>query len=96
MIGITIKELCDYISQGHEVEFKYENNQYILQPEVIDGKEYLVIWNCEQDAACICRYEIPNQDVITQDLIDIVLNERCFAGKSFYEIESDVTVENIF
>ena len=39
---------------------------------------------------------ISSQDIITQDLIDKVLNEKCFDGKSFYEIESDVTVENIF
>ena len=97
MNGITMKELCDYISQGHEAEFTYNNEKYVIQPEVDNnGKTYLVIWNCESDSACICRYSIPNQDIITQDLIDKVLNEKCFEGKSFYEIESDVTVENIF
>ena len=32
----------------------------------------------------------------TVDYVDKVLNEKCFNGKNFYEIESDVTVENIF
>ena len=96
MIGTTIKELCDYISQGHEAEFKYMDELYVLQSEVTDGEPYLVIWKCEQNSACICRYKIPNHDTITQDLIDKVLNERCFNGKSFYEIEAEITVENIF
>lgn len=29
MSGITMKELCDYISQGHEVEFTYNNEKYV-------------------------------------------------------------------
>lgn len=96
MNGTTIKELCDYISHGHEAEFKYKDELYVLQSEVADGKSYLVIWKCEPDSICICRCEIPNNDTITQDLTDKVLNEKCFEGKSFYEIESEVTIENIF
>lgn len=96
MIGITMKELCNYISQGHEAEFTYKNERYVIQPEVDNGKSYLVIWNCENDSACICRYGIPNHETISQDFIDRVLNEKCFDGKSFYEIESEITVDNIF
>ena len=96
MSGITMKQLCDYISQGHEVEFTYNNEKYVIQPEVTNGKSYLVIWNCEEDGVCICRYSIPNHETISQDLIDLVLNEKCFDGKSFYEIESEITVDNIF
>lgn len=96
MKGITMTDLYDYISQGHEAEFTYKDTLYVIQPEVVNNKPYLVIWNCEKDGSCICRYSIPNQDIITQDLIDKVLNEKCFDGKNFYEIESDVTVENIF
>ena len=32
----------------------------------------------------------------TLGMTDKVLNEKCFEGKSFYEIESEVTIENIF
>lgn len=96
MKSITMTDLYDYISQGDEAEFTYKDTLYVMQPEVVDNKSYLVIWNCEKDGSCICRYSIMNQDIITQDLIDKVLNEKCFNGKNFYEIESDVTVENIF
>ena len=94
MSGITMKELCDYISQWHEVKFTYNNEKYVIQPEVINGKSYLVIWNCEEDGVCIYRYSIPNHETIAQDLIGLVLNEKCFDGKSFYEIESEITVSN--
>lgn len=96
MIGTTMKKLCDYISQGHEAEFTYKGKMYVIQPEVVDSNSYLVIWNCEKDGNCICRYSIPNQDIITQDVIDKVLSKKCFDGKSFYEIEAGVVVENIF
>lgn len=91
-----MEELKDRLVNGHEAEFKYKDELYVLQSEVADGKSYLVIWKCEPDSICICRCEIPNNDTITQDLTDIVLNEKCFDGKSFYEIESEVTIENIF
>lgn len=96
MKGITMLELCEYISHGHEAEFTYKGKMYVIQSEVVDNNSYLVIWNCEKDGSCICRYSVPQKDIITQDLIDKVLNEKCFDGKSFYEIESDVVVENIF
>lgn len=96
MNGITIKELCDYISRGHEAEFRYKDSLYVKQPEVTDDKAYLVIWSCDKDGICICRYYILNQGIIAEDLIAKVLNEKCFDGKSFYEIKSDVTVKNIF
>lgn len=91
-----MKELCDYISQGHEAEFTYKKEKYVIQSEVANGKSYLVIWNYEEDGVCICRYSVPNNGVISQDLVDLVLNKKCFGGKSFYEIESDITVDNIF
>lgn len=96
MKGITMQDLRDCISHGHEAEFIYKDKLYVMQPEVIDNKLYLAIWNCEKDGSCICRYGIHDQDIISKDAIDGVLNEKCFDGKSFYEIESDITVVNIF
>lgn len=95
MIGTSMDELKDRLIKGHEAEFTYKDIIYVIQPEVLDNKSYLVIWNCGKDSSCICRYSIP-QGIIPQDLIDKVFNEKCFDGKSFYEIEADVTVETIF
>ena len=44
MNGIKMDELQELISRCHEAEFEYKGTTYVLQPEVNDGKSYLVIW----------------------------------------------------
>ena len=97
MNGIEMNELYELVSHCHEAEFEYNGTTYVLQPEVNDGIEYLVIWDCTTNAAkCIARKEIKTRGDIPQDVIDDVLSEKCFNGKSFYEIEKDVTVTVIY
>jgi hypothetical protein len=97
MQGVTMDELCDLISHCHEAEFEYDGTTYVLQPEVDDDKSYLVIWDCTPDSAkCICKHEIGDWGDIPQPVIDAVLSEKCFNGKSFIEIEKDITVTVIY
>lgn len=97
MIGIEMNELKELVSYNHDAEFEYNGTTYVLQPEVNDGIEYLVIWDCTPNATkCIARKEIKTRGDIPQDVIDAVLSEKCFNGKSFYEIEKDVTVTVIY
>lgn len=68
-----------------------------MQAEVNDNKTYLVIWDCTPEAAkCIAKHEIYVEGDIPQEVIDAVLSEKCFNGKSFLEIEKDVTVTVIY
>lgn len=97
MNGIEMNELYELISHCHEAEFEYDNTTYILQSEVNNGKDYLVIWDCTPNfAKCICKHEIDNLGDIPKDVIDAVLSDKCFDGKSFLEIEKDVTVTVIY
>lgn len=97
MQGVTMHELYELISYCHEAEFEYKGTTYVLQPEENDGKAYLVIWDCTPDAAkCIARHEISGMGDIPREVIDAVLSEKCFDGKSFLEIEQDVTVTVIY
>jgi hypothetical protein len=97
MNGIKMTELYELISHNHEAEFEYDGTTYVLQPEVNDGKSYLVIWDCTPDSAkCICKHEIGDWGDIPQSVIDAVLSEKCFNGKSFIEIEKDITVTVIY
>ena len=43
MQGISMDELYELISHCHEAEFEYNGTTYVLQPEMKNGKEYLVI-----------------------------------------------------
>ena len=95
MNGIKMNELIDLISQFHEAEFTYDGKTYVLQPEVDREKEYLTIWSCSEPA-CICRYETNEHNIIPKDVIDKVLSEKCFYGRSFFEIEHEITVNVIY
>lgn len=93
MIGIKLDELIELVSYNHEAKFEYDGKTYVLQPEVDeDGNAFWVIWDCSPDGICICKHRIPQDGDIPQECIDTVLSEKCFNGKSFLEIEKDITV----
>lgn len=96
MIGVSMSELYELVSHWHDAEFLYKDIMYVLQPETSDGKTWLVIWDCSENPKCICRYEIPEHGDIPQETIQKVLEEKCFDGQSFLDIERGVTVTTIF
>ncbi len=98
MIGMTIDEFCDFISHNHEAEFTYKSILYVIQPEKTQGAAYLTIWRCDNEVGvCICRQLIPVKGMdIPSDVIYKVLNEKCFEGKSFCDIEKDIIIETVF
>ena len=97
MNGIKMDELYELISHYHEAEFEYDGTTYVLQPEVNDSETYLVIWDCTPDVAkCIAKHKIGVEGDIPQSVIDAVLSEICFNGKSFIEIEQEITVTVIY
>ncbi|MDO5014586.1 MAG: hypothetical protein Q4E28_01335 [Clostridia bacterium] len=89
-------ELVDLISHSHEAEFEYSGTTYVLQPEISEGKAWLVIWDISENGKCICKYEIPEEGDIPQEIIQKVLSEKCFNGQSFLDIEKDITVTVIY
>ena len=90
-------ELCQSISHNHEVEFEYNGTTYVLQPEVNGDKAYLVIWDCTPNMEkCIAKQEINVEGEIPKNIIDSILSETCFKGKSFTEIEHEIEVTVIY
>lgn len=97
MQGISLPELYKVISTSHDVEFSYDGTTYVLQPEVDEGNSFLVIWDCTPNSSkCIAKYKIPDQNTIPKQAINNILNDKCFNGKSFIEIEQFVVVEVIY
>lgn len=95
MQGISMVELYERIMYSHEVEFIYDGVTYILQPIATDEKAWLII-DCIDTSKRLCRYEIPMNGNIPKEAIDAVLSEKCFSGKSFIEIEQEITVAVIY
>ena len=91
MIGITMDELKDKIFRGHEAEFSYKGCEFSLETEGVNEKIVAKIWKCIGEPVCIAETYI-------EELYDLdkLFNEKCFEGKSFYEIEAEIMVENVF
>ncbi len=88
-------ELCELIKYSHEAEFIYNGATYILQPIAADEKAWLII-DCVDSSKRLCQHEIPMSGNIPLPIIDSVLSEKCFNGKSFMEIEKDISVTVIY
>ena len=95
MQGISMTELCERIMHLHEAEFIYDGATYILQPIANNEKAWLVM-DCVDTSKRLYRHEIPMHGDIPQSVIDAVLSEKCFNGKSFMEIEQKITVTAIY
>ena len=96
MQGIVLQDLYEQISHLHEIEFIFNSMTYMLQPEINEEKNWLTIWMCSDKPHCICRHEIPEHGDIPKEIIDSVLSEKCFNGKSFLEVEKDIEVTVIY
>ena len=94
-----MEEVCNALVCEHPyVEFDYKNVSYIIQPEAWpNGKSYFVIWTAYSDKENICLYEETFlEQHIEKEVVDKVLNAKCFDGKSFVEIANDVELTWIF
>lgn len=88
-------ELCERIKYCHEAEFIYDGATYMLQPIATDEEAWLVIDSIDTSER-LCQHEIPINGIVPQFIIDVILSEKCFNGKSFIEIEQDITVTVIY
>lgn len=88
-------ELRERIMYSHEAEFIYDGETYILQPITNDEKAWLII-DCVDTSKRLYQHEIPMDGNIPKSVIDAVLSEKCFNGKSFMEIEQDIMVIVIY
>ena len=98
MKGNTMDEIYEYLTYNRDVEFNYKGYPYIIQPEYDQDKKWLVIWTAYDNKKniCIAREEICSYNSIEKEIIDKILNTKCFEGKSFMEIEKDITITYIW
>ena len=94
-----IEEVYQALHRNGDVEFDYKDIPYIIEAgRGEDKKRYLEIWTAywEKENICIFNQEIPEEPPIPEELVDKVLNAKCFDGKSFLEIANDVEITWIF
>ena len=98
MIG-EIEEVYQALHHNGEIEFDYRGMPYMIEAgRDEDRKRYLAIWtdHWEKENICIFKEEISEEQLISKEAVDKVLNARCFDGKSFLEIANDVELTTIF
>ena len=83
MKGINIKNFVESLEHNHELEFKYDDKD----------KFYLVIYSCDSmnDNYLVCEENFHNY-LVKKEVINKVLNSKCFNGKSFFEIYNDIEI----
>ena len=95
MRGINIKNFVEGLEHSEELEFEYNGKQYIIQPEVNTEGRWFVIYMTDdffKTSICIAREKKPDKDGVPKEVIDKVLNTKCFEGKSFFEIYNDIQI----
>ena len=94
MKGINIKNFYETLEHYTELEFEYQNIKYVIEPIFEDDKRYLTIWRSISDteATCMIKEMISSKQGIEKEVIDKVLNSKCFNGKSFFEIYNDIEI----
>ena len=97
MNGIKMDKFYDLISHYHEAEFEIHEKTFIIQPAEDNGNTYLTIWNITTDEAkCILKRQIEAKEEISSESIDAILTEKCFEGRSFLDMEKEITVTVIY
>ena len=98
MKGINIKNFCEDLEHGHELEFEYKGKIYVIQPIAEDDKYWLVAYLCDGSENCgyLVKEEIFQAYGVEKEVVDKVLNTKCFEGKSFFEIYKEIEIINWF
>ena len=94
-----IEEVYQALQRNGDVEFDYKNKSYAIEAAIDeDEKRYLEIWTADwkEGNYWLYRGETFLKQHIEKEVVDKVLNAKCFNGKSFLEIANDVELTWIF
>ena len=94
MKGISLAELYDFLSNRHELEFRYQNNTFSMEPYWDGTNSGFGIWDCTHDGKLIAK--VINNGTNDTAAIDNLLQIACFGEKSFMDVEKDIIVDVIY
>ena len=93
-----IEEVYQALHHNGYIEFDYKDSAYMIEAGThVDEKRYLAIWTADWDKEnyCVYKEETFLEQLIEEEVVDKVLNTKCFNGKSFLEIANDVELTSI-
>ena len=88
LIG-EIEEIYEALTHNGEIAFDYKNNSYAITTAVWENQKYVSIWtdNFEGNNVCLAKEKSFLEMKNSKEVVDKILNTKCFDGKSFLEIE---------
>ncbi len=95
-MSADIKEVYDTLYYGGELEFKYNNNCYMMEAAYSDGKPLLTLWKMGASENGKNAVELYNKCFQSKEQgIDDILNAKVFDNHSFIDIANEVEVDFI-
>ena len=93
-----IEEVYQALHHNGYIEFDWKDSSYMIEAGTDeDEKRYLAIWTADWDKEnyCVYKEETFLEQLIEEEVVDKVLNAKCFNGKSFLEIANDLELTSI-
>jgi hypothetical protein len=87
-MGIELSELIDMLAQNHEAEFMWNDMEYMIQP--VD--DHIILYRSSPDLCDLCKITLSGSNLVGEDIVRKLLNEKCFNGKSFMELQNEITI----
>ena len=99
---LDMEDLYEYLLNNNEIVFIYkekiyhiDHDKYMFKVDRYNG-DYKTLFdgkNKKIEIDVICRYKYKEQNM---EAVEGFLNEKCYDGKSFYEIEKDVEIDRVY
>jgi len=93
----AVEEIYEALMHNGEIEFDYKDKSYAIQQMFDKNCYYLTLWeyNHHEDGICIAKEQSFADEFTEKEVVDKILNAKCFDGKSFLEIEPDAELTTI-
>ena len=89
MINGDVNEFVDGLYYGDERWFRFNGIKYFIEGWVKEGLFSLLLYQMELDPGYVWEKTEPVTQ--RQEVVDAFLTDKIFDGKTFWEVEKDIT-----
>lgn len=89
MINGDVNEFVDGLYYGDERWFRFNGIKYFIEGWVKEGLFSLLLYQMELDQGYVWEKTEPVAE--RKEVVDAFLTDKIFDGKSFWEVEKDIT-----
>lgn len=95
-MSADIKEIYDTLYYGGEVEFRYNDDCYMMEAAYSDGKTLLTLWKIDSTENGEGSVELYSKSFQSKEQgIEDILSAKVFNNNSFSDIVNDIEIDFI-